>query len=73
MSNYPLGTENDSRAPWNQEEPNYDDLVSEARSALANEASDLLYDIIKEITTDWDTQEYIYDELYSELKRIWER
>ena len=37
MDNYPPGAEFDSNAPWNQEDYDISDIVSEVRGHLADE------------------------------------
>ena len=74
MSNYPAGAQNDPNAPWNQvDDGHIETFESEVRSALADELPDLLYDIIREVTSDEHYQDAIYDNVMTELKKIWEQ
>lgn len=74
MSNYPAGAEYDSNAPWNQQDDGHIQVFeSEVRSALANELPDLLYDVIREVTSDDYYQDVIYDNIMTELKKTWEQ
>ena len=74
MSNYPAGAENDPNAPWNQvDDGHIETFESEVRSALADELPNLLDDIIRGVTSDDHYQDVIYDNIMTELKKIWEQ
>ena len=74
MSNYPAGAENDPNAPWNQvDDGQIEAFESEVRSALADELPNLLDDIIRGVTSDDHYQDVIYDNIMTELKKIWEQ
>jgi len=74
MNNYPAGAEHDSNAPWNATDDGHiEAFESKARGLLANELPDLLYEVIKEVTSDDHYQDVIYDNIMTELKKVWER
>lgn len=74
MSNYPAGAEHDSNAPWNQvDDGHIEAFESEVRSALADELPNLLDDVIREVTSDDHYRDVIYDNIMTELKKVWEQ
>ena len=73
--NLPAGAEFDSSAPWNQTDAvdnAIQQLLPDVRSDIANELPDLLWDIIKEHTSDEQLQDILYDELMWTAKKLWE-
>lgn len=74
MSNYPAGAENDSNAPFNQADDGHiETFESEVRSALSDELPNLLYNIIREVTSDDHYQDIVYDNIMTEAKKLWEQ
>ena len=70
-NNYPAGAEHDSRAPYNQEDYDISDIVSEVRGALAEELPDFAFDIIREYASG-ETALNIYEVIFEDLKKTWE-
>lgn len=74
MSNYPAGAEYDPDAPFNEVDDGHIKVFeSEVRSLLADELPTILYDIIREVTSDDHYQDVIYDNIMLELKKTWEQ
>ncbi len=74
--NIPAGSANDPRAPWNQTDTRdtneYEELESAIRSDLSDILPDTLWDLITEHTTG-QLRDTLYEELYDEIRKLWER
>lgn len=75
MSNYPLGAENDPKAPWNEadNEPTYEELLSQVNGELANELPQVIWKHIKNWVADDEMRDDMYIEIMDIACEIWDK